>query len=241
VSAVMTRIIRDESLHGRTYHLTSDVPTDVGTLCRVFESLVVEMAAARRARLAEEGVPDRSQAVSRLGPETLGRLFLDQMHVYRAYWRDDPAFDATNTRRAVPDLPAPPLDEASLRRLCRFAIANDFRWPPAGRPPRASSGRKLLEPRLGGVRWTPPPASCVGLGAIGGGGGQWTIGLENGGPKSLHVGLPAHDVPTAWLGADALHDLLGGHTSVAALSASGRLVSEPAGADVRQVLEALAG
>ena len=240
VSAVMTRIIRDESLHGRTYHLTSDVPTDVGTLCKVFESLVVEMAATRRARLADEGVPERAQAVSRLGPETLGRLFLDQMHVYRAYWRDDPSFDATNTRRAVPDLPAPPLDEASLRRLCRFAIANDFRWPPAGRTPRSVSGRALLERHLGAARWTPPTGAAVGLAAIGGGGGQWTIALDGGRPSSLHVGLPAHDVPTAWLGADALRDLLGGHTSVAALSAAGRLVSEPAGAVVREVLETLA-
>ena len=35
VSAVMTRIIVDESLHGRTYHITSDAPTSVGMLCRV--------------------------------------------------------------------------------------------------------------------------------------------------------------------------------------------------------------
>ncbi|MFM8890086.1 MAG: hypothetical protein ACKOTB_00430, partial [Planctomycetia bacterium] len=62
----------------------------------------------------------------------------------------------------------------------------------------------------------------------------------DGRPVSLHVGLPAHEVPTAWLGADALHDLLDGHAPVAALSASGRLVSEPAGAVVREVLEILA-
>ncbi|NDH95791.1 MAG: NAD-dependent epimerase/dehydratase family protein, partial [Planctomycetia bacterium] len=31
VSAVMTRIIQDPSLHGRTYHLTSNAPTTVGT------------------------------------------------------------------------------------------------------------------------------------------------------------------------------------------------------------------
>ncbi|NBU41214.1 MAG: NAD-dependent epimerase/dehydratase family protein [Planctomycetia bacterium] len=64
VSAVMTRIIRDESLHGRTYHLTSDVPTDVGTLCKVFESLVVEMAAARRARRRSPGSDRRRSADS---------------------------------------------------------------------------------------------------------------------------------------------------------------------------------
>jgi DNA repair protein RadA/Sms len=41
----MTRIIGDESLHGRTYHITSTRPTPVSRLCRVFEELVVEMAA----------------------------------------------------------------------------------------------------------------------------------------------------------------------------------------------------
>lgn len=241
VSAVMTRIIRDESLHGLAYHLTSDVPTEVATLCRVFESRVGEMAVARRSRLAEEAAAQRAENVSRLGSETLGRLFLDQMDVYRAYWRDDPAFDATNTRRAVPDLPPPLLDEPVLRRLCRFAIANDFRWPPIGRPAGQVSARKLLERRLGEARWSAPSTAGVGLAAIGAGGGQWTIGLDAGRPASLHAGLPPRATPTAWVGADSLADLLAGRATVAALMAEGRLVAEPAAAVVQDVLGTLAG
>jgi thioester reductase-like protein len=231
VSAVMTRIIRDESLHGRTYHLTSDSPTDVGLLCRVFESLVVEMAAARRARQPEAAGAERTDAVTRLGADTLGRLFLDQMHVYRAYWRDDPVFDATATRQAVPGLPAPPLDEPSLRRLCRFAIAHDFRWPPPGRPPRPPAARALLESRLGPARWTPAsaPASAIGLAASGPGGGQWTLGLDaTGRPVTLHHGLPASSTSTVSLDADGLAALITGETTVAALAASGRLVPSAA-------------
>jgi thioester reductase-like protein len=239
VSAVMTRIIRDESLHGRTYHLTSDVPTDVGTLCRVFESMVVEMAAARRTRAGGGTAPEQSQRVSQLRSEALRRLFLDQMHVYRAYWRDDPTFDATSTRRAVPDLPSPPLDEATLRRLCRFAIANDFRWPPAGRASRPVAARGLLEKRLGAARWTPPPAAYVGLAAVGGGGGQWTVGVEAGRPVSLHEGLPPPGVSIAWLESDTLASLLTGRTTVGAATASGRLLSESAGEELREVLENL--
>ncbi len=241
VSAVMTRIMCDESLHGRTYHLTSDTPTDVATLCRVFEGLVGEMAAVRRCRPADGAAAQRAEAFLRLGPEMLGRLFRDQMDVYRAYWSDDPVFDATNTRHAVPDLPAPPLDEPALGRLCRFAIANDFRWPPPGRTACAGSGRAVLERRLGEARWSAPPSAGVGLAAIGAGGGQWTIGLEAGRPASLHVGLPARATPTAWVAADTLAELLTGRATVAAVAAEGRLVVEPAAAVARDALEKLVG
>jgi len=136
VSAVMTRIILDESLQGRTYHLTTDTPTPVGTLCRVFEDLARELVAERR-RLGAGGGSRLNEAEA----EAVGQMFLDQMDVYRAYWRDDPRFDATNTWAAAADLPAPALDELLIRKLCLFAIENRFRWRPdrrrtAGRPQR---------------------------------------------------------------------------------------------------------
>jgi len=235
VSAAMTRIILDESLHGRTYHLTSDAPTSVGTLCRVFEGLVVEMAAElkrKRDALAVSGAPGPKPAAA-LDPRALGKLFLDQMHVYKAYWRDDPRFDATNTHRAVPGLPAPALDEETIRRLCRFAIANNFRWPPPGRSPRSSTARATLEALLGPASWlTDRSATAFGLSATGAGGGQWTIDLENGQPVSLYVGLPASSVPTVWLAADTLERLLAGTLTVSELRRRGELAIEacdPAG------------
>jgi thioester reductase-like protein len=123
VSAVMTRIILDPSLHGGTYHLTSTRPTSVDLLCRVFAEMLVEMGEQTKAT-------GSSRPSSVLDPELLARLFGDQMDVYRAYWRDDPEFDVTATTRAAPDLPAPVMSEATLRRLCRFAISTGFRWPP---------------------------------------------------------------------------------------------------------------
>jgi thioester reductase-like protein len=123
VSAVLSRIILDPALHGSTYHLTSTRPTGVSLLCSVFERMVTEMAARPPAATAGGPAPA-------FDPAVLARLFSDQMEVYRAYWRDDPEFDVTATSRAAPDLPAPPLDEATLRRLCRFAIDARFQWPP---------------------------------------------------------------------------------------------------------------
>jgi nucleoside-diphosphate-sugar epimerase len=125
VSAVMSRIILDPSLHGGTYHLASTRPTSVSLLGRVFEQMVVEMAERPTASGGGRPVPAFDTAA-------LAQLFGDQMEVYRAYWRDDPEFDVTATSRAAADLPAPALDEATIRRLCRFAIHAGFRWPPGG-------------------------------------------------------------------------------------------------------------
>lgn len=136
VSAVMSRIILDPALHGTTYHLTSTRPTSVALLCRVFEEMVAEMATRPAANAT------RPQGTG-FDPALLAKLFGDQMQVYRAYWRDDPEFDATATRRAVPDLPSPAVDQATIRRLCRFAIATNFRWPPAAPMPWADATESL--------------------------------------------------------------------------------------------------
>lgn len=204
VSAVMTRIIGDASLHGRTYHLTSTRPTPVGRLCRVFEELVVEMA-------AEAAAERRAGAARTTGfdPATLARLFEDQMHVYRAYWSDDPRFDATWCSAAVPDLPAPELDDGTIRRLCRFAIGARFRWPQPGRVPTKSALGDRLVARLGAPSWEPPRAAATcGIAAAGAGGGQWTVACEGGLPVSLHVGLPVAAAPTIHCGAATLERVL---------------------------------
>lgn len=205
VSAVMTRIIQDRSLHGSTYHLTSTSPTPVGDLCRIFEGIAVEMAARERTA----GGPAKPSAS--FDPAMLGRLFSDQMHVYRAYWKDDPEFDCSATKRIASDLPSPRLDGETIRRLCRFAIDTKFRWPPAARRPTDPRGRRLLESTLGAVRWsTPPHGPAVGLAVAGAGGGQWTIACDDMLPVSLHVGLPRGSCPVVWTSAAALEALLDG-------------------------------
>jgi len=207
VSAVMARIIADRSAHGRTYHLASDHPTPSGTLCRLFEELVVAMASERVAGRAGAGA--RAAAFD---PATLGRLFGDQMHVYRAYWRDDPRFDTTHTRAFAPDLPAPRLDDETIRRLCRFAIGHGFRWPPPGRTVAAITARQRLVDRLGEPAWSAAPtAAAVGVVASGSGGGQWTLHAARGAPE-WHVGLPERGAPIVRLPAGRLERGLSGAT-----------------------------
>jgi thioester reductase-like protein len=222
VSAVMTRIIGDPALHGRTYHITSTRPTPVRRLCRVFEELVVEMAAELAAARASGGA---AKGGGGFDPAALARLFEDQMHVYRAYWSDDPRFDSSACIAAVPDLPAPELDDETIRRLCRFAIANRFRWPPPGRAARLVTARGLLEARLGAASWNAPTGGeLVGLSASGGGGGQWTIRCAEGRPVELHVGLPVGQAPVISVAADVLGDLLAQGGDSATLRARGGLL-----------------
>jgi hypothetical protein len=137
------------------------------------------------------------------------------MHVYRAYWSDDPRFDSAQCIAAVPDLPSPELDDETIRRLCRFAIANRFRWPPPERAVRKVTARGLLEARLGSASWgAPGPGDSVGLSAAGGGGGQWTVLCEAGRPRSLHVGLPPTGSPSIETSSQTLESLLRGTVAV---------------------------
>ncbi len=233
VSAVMTRIVGDRSLHGRTYHITSTRPTPVSRLCRVFEGLVVEMAAELAAQRAAAG-----PAKGGLGfdPATLARLFEDQMHVYRAYWSDDPRFDSTWCTAAIPDLPSPELDDETIRRLCRFAIANRFRWPPPGRVVRKDSARGFLEARMGRASWDAPAGGdLVGLSAAGGGGGQWTLRCLGGRPVSLHVGLPSTAAAIIHIAACSLETLLGASGDAGAMLARGGVSIEGGDAAARRL------
>lgn len=237
VSAVMTRIIQDTSLHGRTYHLTSDAPTTVGTLCRVFEQFALDLVAERRRQQAG----DAPAVVDEAERAALGQMFLDQMDVYRAYWRDDPMFDASNTKAAVPDLPAPPLDDEAIERLCRFAIDCRFRWPPAGRRRSIPSVRPLLETAFGEPDWSPPPGSTViGLAVTGPGGGQWTIAVDDGRPVSLHIGLPAGDAATVSLATDSLLAVLEGRTTLAAIRSQGEITVRGDATALQVVIDTLA-
>ena len=241
VSTVMTRIILDESLHGRTYHLTSESPTTVGTLCRVFEELVLELVAERRRqRATEEAAGEPRPAAANADPEALGQMFLNQMDVYRAYWRHDPAFDATNTRAAAADLPAPPLDDETIRRVCRFAIDNRFLWPPPGRRQPVSAARSLLQAAFGDAEWMPPATDdVIGLAAAGAGGGQWTVSIDQGQPVSLHMGLPAGDAPTVTLAAASLVELCEGRATLQAIRGRGGLAIEGDEPGRRLVLDVL--
>ncbi len=125
VSAVISRIVLNPKLHNNTYHITSSRPTSVSSIESVFSELLSEM------HPCDGQSSSRSSFKPVIDSAKLTSLFYDQMEIYKSYWRNDPEFDSTNTSKAVPDLPSPLINEAVLRRLCRFAIHNNYKWPPA--------------------------------------------------------------------------------------------------------------
>jgi nucleoside-diphosphate-sugar epimerase len=116
VSAVMTRILTQPALHGRTYHLAPPRPVT--------------------ARELEAAMADVFQfhGPTFVGPEALRHAelndlekgFYEYVSRYAPYWAREPVFDCTNTTAAATDLPCPQLDRPLLRRLTEFAIQDQW-------------------------------------------------------------------------------------------------------------------
>ena len=104
------------------------------------------------------------------------------MTTYKAYWRDDPVFDATNTQAHAPHLPCPTLDRGVLLMLCRFAIENNFWSSPLPDAPPQFDVLSFLQLRL---RRTAPadylrrePETTMNLTVNGPGGGEWRLRFD---------------------------------------------------------------
>ena len=115
VSEVMTHILGHPEHFGKTYHLVTSRPISVARV-----GALVQRAVETYSTLASES--DASQCDA----EWFSRNFLSELEVYRAYWRDDPQFDDTNTVAAAPELPCPVMDDAMLMRMARYAIESNF-------------------------------------------------------------------------------------------------------------------
>lgn len=128
VCAAITAIRRQPACHGYTYHLTADQPTRIIDMAEV-----IQEAVERYSPSAEPGDPDK------LDGRWFEAAFHDQLKIYQSYWRDDPAFDKTNTQWALPHLPCPTIDREMLMHMAPRAIEARF-----GRAlnPSASSGKK---------------------------------------------------------------------------------------------------
>lgn len=117
VSAVMSHIITHDELHGETYHITPRCPVTT----RLMRDAIEEV-------MDVYGLGFYGAGEMREDAPEFEKLFHEHMKVYDSYWRDDPQFDTTNTRRAVPHLPCPHIDRDMLARLSRKAREMRFRW-----------------------------------------------------------------------------------------------------------------
>jgi hypothetical protein len=122
--------------------------------------------------------------------ESLANEFRQQMETYSAYWRDDPDFDASNTLEAASELLCPNVDTAMLRRLCEFALRENFGWPrPIMQAPEFDVATKFAQTVAAQTSgWTEQnDECCIDFEVSGPGGGNWSVWAEGREPR---VGFP---------------------------------------------------
>ena len=117
VSEAMSRIVADPALHGQTYHLTPRASIEMRVLRDMIEESIGYYGI--RLEIPEPGSPPKSEAEA---------LFMQQQEVYESYWNDDPVFDSSNVRAALPDLPCPHVDRSMMLRMAETAIEMNFRF-----------------------------------------------------------------------------------------------------------------
>jgi nucleoside-diphosphate-sugar epimerase len=197
VSRAVVELLGRMDCHGRTYHLTGTGTTT---------SRLLYDAAAAAFRL---------EGVQFAGPEGVGEpsrleeAFWEGVQEYWPYLGGTPPFDDSNTRMALPDLPAPVINQPVLERMFRFAEAAG--WGRRSRRPRPSrvDCANYVEQTFPLLARHSPVARAAGLDVIvgldvrGHGGGQWSCKWAGGELREIQRGLSEQarvtyqlDVPT---------------------------------------------
>lgn len=164
LAKAIATIFANPALHGSTYHLASDKPVAVSAIQEVIQN-AIELYHPRA--LLGEGDEDLS---------AYDELFREYMRVYQSHWRDDPQFDLTNVRKALPQLPCPKIDDEALMRIARYPIEKNFNLSPFKKVEPAFDVAGHLEKQVG---TNGPPAATgaerVDVQVNGSGGGQWQV------------------------------------------------------------------
>jgi thioester reductase-like protein len=230
VSAIMTHILGCPQHHGKTYHLTTPSPMLITRMTDVIQAAIEAYST-----MADEADEWRCDGM------WFAENFRQQMDVYRAYWRDDPRFDVTNTQAAAPHLPCPEIDDDMLMNMARYAIRTNF-----GKPrPRPIKPEFDVQHHLQGLlhaREAAGPSAaddpCLGLDVNGPGGGQWKLLLENRRLAGAEHGLHGRCTATLHLTSKTFQRLVTRQLTVAQAVQGGRVMIEGNGLS-RSELEAV--
>jgi thioester reductase-like protein len=183
VSAVMTHVISHPEHHGKTYHLTPQHPVVARLLAEIFEEAIGFYAVT----LEGAGKP-------LAGLTEYEQLFCELISVYSSYWKDDPTFDAANTRAAAPHLPCPHVGRKLLLKMAEYATRVNFTSPRAKPIAPKFDVSAALEPFVD----TAPAESRPGAGTVrfglrvtGHGGGDWSLVVNGAGITGADLGIHA--------------------------------------------------
>ena len=182
ISRVMAHIILNPQHHGDTYHLAPEHPVTTN----VMRDSMVQAFATYGDPSARTDHNEKNGWT--FNPGEFVKYFRDQMSIYESYWKDDPIFDLTNTKRVAPHLPPPEIDQEMLLRLCKYAIESNFGWPRPAPVELEIDVNKILN-QMFPSQDTPPSAQAVGLQVNGAGGGQWELVLDGNHAISIRPGI----------------------------------------------------
>ncbi|MBI3863563.1 MAG: SDR family oxidoreductase [Planctomycetia bacterium] len=204
VSAVMSHVITNPEHHGKTYHLTPMHPVPSRLLADIFE----ESVGFYGVKLEGVGKPMS-------GLTEYEQLFCELISVYNSYWKDDPTFDSTNTRRAAPHLPCPHIDRKMLLRMAEYAIRVKFTAPRAKPIEPRFDVAGTLEPLLETATAQPSSESgtFVGLRVTGHGGGDWTVVVADGEVVAADLGINSRCAAVVECDVDAFAALASGQVA----------------------------
>jgi len=215
ISRVMTYIMLRPEYHGDCYHLAPGNRTRIDIMSEVLaEALCIPKK--KGASAAE---------IQSTSPLNLVETFLSQMNVYRAYWRNDPIFDLTNTLSVAGHIPCPNMDKECMRTLTHYAVRANFGWP---RPkPAVLEFDPYTVLHLTNIEtdFCPETESAsefqLGLQIVGPGGGDWTIRLlpSSGGNRKISTerGIPATECPVARMNSVLFKQIMEGTLDLFAL------------------------
>ena len=124
VSAAISHASGQPEAAGQTLHLTHPNPMSMQTV----------------AETVQEAVETYSEAASPDDPNCCDEAWFaenlkHELQIYEHYFRNDPVFDRATTARLTEHLPVPALDDETMMRMAKFAIAHEFGRQPVEFPP----------------------------------------------------------------------------------------------------------
>jgi thioester reductase-like protein len=218
VSKVITHIIDQPASHGRTYHVTPRQGAPLNVMCEAIQQALREQT--RRPANTAKLMP---------GFEAIVQTLMQQLDSYRAYWRDDPEFDASHTREAAPHLLCPDVDREMLVRAARYALQANFGWPrAASRRPEFDVHQHLCGQLPVGFEngYDRGQAQLISVQVNGPGGGQWTVVVDGGQPVAAQFGLSEHRQALMSMNSRTFQRLVQGELSVEQAHEHGQLTLE---------------
>lgn len=114
VSSVLCKILMDESLHGKTYHLTNPNPP----LLKDFVEVIQE-AVEKYSEFAKVDTSSESE-------DWFLRNYAQQIAIYKPYLQCDPQFGTENVQKYASEFKCPQMTKELMMFLAKQAIFSDF-------------------------------------------------------------------------------------------------------------------